>query len=139
MGGPFSFFIPSEAMFSACRSNVIMINGSVWVARLGRLPVVFMFGSIFFFPFPFSIITRHDHIFAVTWEDAVNYGVYGRGSRRSTGRFDATLVCRSALPFLILCSASVSCYFQRGAGDIITLCLFSRPFCNHARPLATAR
>ena len=113
-------------MFSACRSNVIMINGSVWEARFGAV----ICGIISFCLFSFLSVIRHDHILSVFWEDAVNYGVYGGVSRRSTSRFNATLVCRAASLSLLLPSASVSCDVQRGAGDIITLCLFLGPCCD---------
>lgn len=39
----------------------------------------------------------------------------------------------------LLPSASVSCDVQRGAGDIITLCLFSGPFCDGARAVVDCK
>lgn len=51
------FQSPLKAIFSACRSNVIMINGSVWVARFGA--VIWWYSYLIFFP-----LTCYDLILA---------------------------------------------------------------------------
>lgn len=107
-----------------CRSNVIMINGSVWVARFGAVICGISFCSFSLYvycssrSYPYCFQGGHREFWCILKREP------------QVHQSDATLVCRTSSLSRLLPSVSVSCNVQRGAGDIITLCLFSGPFCD---------